>query len=1071
MRTELIADQPTVLLLHHNEGVVSTLEKEIQGKSVQLRRLSLDAAVDQAFSEEDFTDVYKICWLISPEWFVNTSVLEQQKTLTFLESFQQKITLVMPVISQYVEDFPGEIPFLSTYLDNQKSTIAVLNRYLSGSQWIFLQDAVAPIAQFQTTLPSFLSQDIQAGKLYAPKTTWYPFALQQGLARVVGYFLQPSRGSYVIRGQALDGKVLAQLIKERYQSIYFEPISLQTTNGLSASPIPFSATENIVAEAVEPALNEFVDSFSSPNRPLFQFSWQAALRQNSPPPANQVNNQVDQISSDGRVQDVDNGLEQDANKSSTQEIAQSVQNVTQSANQVGQQEATQVLATAQIPSTAHEPQPLQKAQFPQDQTQAQSPPQQPQVAREVRPSQRSQSGLEAQSAREAQSPQQSQPAQETQVELEPQVAPEQKTIEKPAAKKAENAFNLNQEVVRLFSTSHLTTKHTRTESATKERNKIIKKTKKRTALFYGGLTFTGMGLGILFLIIVFMTSVTLFGREVRQNAELVVSAAQQKTTEQPRFGPLKNIVSLQADAYGVVLSLPAIEDAQSLVLLADAIEQSHQVFERSRSMTQNLVGSILISKDTQVASVAPNLAIDSVTAHENTQRLTDLFSMSGLWSEDDGGDGELTQLLEKVNEVAEERRSSMIVLQQLSGVLPDLLAANEQRTYALVFQNNQEIRPTGGFIEAVALITLSQDGLVGYEVLNNYQVDRGLPGTVEAPEAIRRFFGEEQLLFHDSNWDPHFPKTAEQITWFLEKSQNRDVDGVMTIDVAGLARFLEYLGPLDVPEYSEVVTHRTLAERIEFNSEVILLDESDKKDYRQLVFEKLLQKIQQTPVDKTHLILQAMRVNFEEQSMLFVPKRASEREAFLGLGWTGGILNPQCPTQLSKSHCQIEVVAQFEANVGVNKANFYLERAIEHVVSMQQQSVLHERSINYTNTAQTNSWPKGPYRSYVRLYLPKNAVIDTLQVGEQTLTSADLDSSQEHDRQVVGFYIEVPVDSTLPVVLRFTTPRQSHDGDRFAYALFEQQQPGIENESYRFRITPPPAYSPILIAPQPDIRG
>lgn len=1006
MRTELIADQPTVLLIHQDEGFVDVLKKALESKSVRVKTIR---SMDIAGSGDDlaalFESCYKICWLTTPEWYVATSEPVRQQVVVFLERFQEKTTLLVPLLSNYAEEFQGEVPFISSFLVKQKQFLVWLNRYLSGAQWIFTQDAIAPITQLQTSIASFISQDIQAGKVYALEAEWYPFSLHEGMERIVTYFLKPSRGSFVIRGQMRRGKELAELIKRRYQSIYFEPISLQNVSGATNTPIPFSTTENIVTESFDSALHEFVDTFPSPHKSIFRFSWQSALQQDSsPPPSRQGAKHRAQAEPSGSV---------------------------------GTQGAPSVVAAV---SDA----PTQSVETRENTT-------------------HSVVSLEEESASNTQN--HNSPASGSNQEKGPQKSTEDRDTE------VANAFNLNQEVVRLFATSHIQTKRARTQVATKERTKIIKKTKKRTALFYGGLTFTGMGLGILFLIVVFMTSSSLFGREVRQNAELLLTNTQQQSAEAPAFGPLRRLVSVQADAYGSVLSLPAIENAQGMIELAQTIEEAHDSLERTRQMTQNLVASVIQSENTQLAATTPNLVAESLQAHKNIQSLLELLMLSGLWGEDDEDVQKIAHLQSVLKNILQEREKSLVILQQLAPVLPDVLAGNGQRTYALVFQNNQEIRPTGGFIEAVALITLSQDGLVGYRVLNSYQVDQNLPGVVEAPTAIKRFFGDEQFLFHDSNWNPHFPESAEQITWFLEKSQNQEIDGVLTVDVAGLARFLEYLGPLDLPEYSEVVTHRTLSERIEFNSEVILVDETDKKDYRQLVFERVLEKIQQTPADKSPLILGALQKNFETQSMLFAPKRAAEQQAFVSLGWTGGILNPQCPSQLSRSDCQMEAVAQFEANVGVNKANYHLERSVEHVVSMQPQSVQHERVITYTNTAQTNSWPRGTYRSYVRLYVPKTAVLDSIQVGEQQVAAVDIDVTQEQERQVLGFYIEVPIRSTVPVIIRFSTPLQAEGKDRFAYAFFEQQQPGLENTNYRFRMTPPSAFSPTLIAPQPDIRG
>lgn len=89
------------------------------------------------------------------------------------------------------------------------------------------------------------------------------------------------------------------------------------------------------------------------------------------------------------------------------------------------------------------------------------------------------------------------------------------------------------------------------------------------------------------------------------------------------------------------------------------------------------------------------------------------------------------------------------------------------------------------------------------------------------------------------------------------------------------------------------------------------------------------------------------------------------------LGWTGSLVEPQCPTRLSVVDCRVDVMAQVEANIGVNKANYYLDREINHKVIIDREKATHSRNITFTNNAKSNSWPKGTYKSYQRFYIDK----------------------------------------------------------------------------------------------------
>jgi len=989
MRTELIADQPLIVFLHDGQGIAAYLKHELHEREVEIADIRLGTAPFTEQQQEQLDSAYVICWLISPEWFANTSVQEQVDVARALYSHQKKSIMLAPVVSHYTAELAGEFPLITQFCQLQQQMILETNRLLPAARWIFLQDLIAAPRSVHTTIGSLIAQELQLGKVYVPHCQWSVLPFTETLTQVVRLILQPSQLNHVLCGEKMDGSKIASEIQNKYQSMYFSPVATQVVHGETSSPIPFSVTEREVRGDVARSIHEFVTKFPGPRSAILSFSW---TRWNE--------------SSRATSREIESA---EVNPSPTKENQPTIPAILphNSVREYGNADTPEVLEAKEVVAVSEH-----------------TPPEVP-----------------------------------------------NKQIS-PRATEKTSTFNLSQEVNRVFASTHITTKRSKTATSVKERQTFVKKTRKRTALFYGGLAFTGMGLGILFLIIVFITTLSLFQREVRAGLSDVALLASNDLSGgslvAPTFSSLKNIVHVQADVYGTVLSLPAIDGALELVALAQTIEDVGSLADRSLQTTQNLVQSILNSQHTNIEALGPNLQADSTLAYEKLEQLLEQIQMAAVLGGDEAETERVTNILKSTHK---DWRDNLIISQQMSPVLPQMLAADRQRTYALLFQNNQELRPTGGFIEAVALVTLSQDGLVGYEVLSSYQINRRVPGAVKAPEEIKRYLGEEQLNFHDSNWDPHFPTTAEQVVWFLSKSLEKDIDGVLTIDVDGLAVLLEQLGPLELPQYNEVVTHRTLAERVEFHSEVILVADEDKKDYRQVLFEGVLEKIRTTPREKSLGLLRALRTNFEQQNMLFVPIRAEELQALTVLGWTGAVLSPSCPSQLSQVPCHIETIAQFEANVGVNKANFYLEREIEHVVVPLGNELYHERMITYTNTAQSNSWPKGPYKAYVRLYMPQTAQLKSVKVGSTTLEGMEYVQTQSQQKNVVGFLVEVPTRSSVPVVISFTTPFDHETEEEYSYALFEQYQPGSGTNTYRFRFTPPSNYSPTLIAPQPDVRG
>lgn len=132
-------------------------------------------------------------------------------------------------------------------------------------------------------------------------------------------------------------------------------------------------------------------------------------------------------------------------------------------------------------------------------------------------------------------------------------------------------------------------------------------------------------------------------------------------------------------------------------------------------------------------------------------------------------------------------------------VLPDMLGDGERREYLLVFQNNAEIRATGGLPGAVSLVR-AEDGAVDLTrqvAANSFGQRDGsvLPLTPEEAEMYGPQLGE---YFLDANFTPDFPRTADLMRARWEEVHGGELDGVLSLDPVALSYILGATGPIQV---------------------------------------------------------------------------------------------------------------------------------------------------------------------------------------------------------------------------------------------------------------------------------
>ncbi len=652
---------------------------------------------------------------------------------------------------------------------------------------------------------------------------------------------------------------------------------------------------------------------------------------------------------------------------------------------------------------------------------------------------------------------------ETQISIqEIQETPVVQTQPTPAV--AEDV-DLNKEIQRIFKTTRTETKVERVENIVKSTKKIGKKSKRRTKLFYGGLLSIGMAVGILLLATTYLISGAILKKQVvsfltstaeSQNVTQVFGVSLAKTTD---------FVGAQTNVYSQILELNIISQNSVLVSLIQQFKELPTILAQADQSSKNLVLNILSGSIGNTTELTENLTRSVSEAYERLSLIQATLGQVDLGENSEKQNKVIDQIGKKIQEI----RSGLEIHQELQQVLPDMVGVSGKRTYALLLQNNQELRPTGGFIQAVALLNFDDGSLVSYQVYSIYELDKKLPGQVVPPDDIKTHLGESNWYLRDSNWSPDFPKTSKQVAWFIEKSLGVNVNGVIAMNVFSLSDLLKAVGPIDLPEYNEVITDKNIEERMEFHSEVVLVDSPQSVDYSVKVLTKTLDSLSSLEEKSVPTLLTSLQNSLETKQTQIYSSVESEQAILQILGWTGALTQPSCPSRLSVVDCLVDSMAQVEANIGINKANYYLERTIDHKIFVTRERAQHTRIITFDNKAQSNSWPKGTYKTYVRFFVNPNVTVEKVLINGAELTQNQIIQTEEDGFKVIGLRVDVPIQKQIKLDLVYSTPLNVA-GD-FSYVFYNRKQSGLDADPFTVSITHAPDIKPVLVAPNATITG
>jgi hypothetical protein len=198
-------------------------------------------------------------------------------------------------------------------------------------------------------------------------------------------------------------------------------------------------------------------------------------------------------------------------------------------------------------------------------------------------------------------------------------------------------------------------------------------------------------------------------------------------------------------------------------------------------------------------------------------------------------------------------------------VLPTMLGRDRPRSYLLVFQNNAEVRATGGVPGAISLVTADDGRLRITEQVTAAslgETDRPvLPLTAAETELYGPQLGTYML---DAGFTPDVPRAAALMKARWEQSFD-PVDGVVMVDPVAMSYVLTATGPVEVGDYE--LTSGNAVQALLHQVYVVLTDPAVQDEYFKLTARTVFDRMIEGAADP-HLLLEALARGASEHRLL-----------------------------------------------------------------------------------------------------------------------------------------------------------------------------------------------------------
>lgn len=407
----------------------------------------------------------------------------------------------------------------------------------------------------------------------------------------------------------------------------------------------------------------------------------------------------------------------------------------------------------------------------------------------------------------------------------------------------------------------------------------------------------------------------------------------------------------------------------------------------------------------------------------------------------------------------------------LSELLALLLGREEPRRYLIVFQNPNELRPTGGFMGSYAELDVYRGEIERLVIPGGgtYDLQGQLLAQVVPPEPLTLV--ADRWEFQDSNWSPDFPTAAEKMRYFWSKSGGHTVDGIIAVNATVVQDLLALTGPIDIPELGKTINAQNFM--IETQKSVELeydVEENAPKKILGLMGPRLVEQLKRLPQDQ---VLEAMGVvsnaleRKDVQVSLSDPKEDVLAQSF---GWSGRLK--------SASGDALAVIA---ANIAGQKTDAAIKEHVQHTANIQADGgVLNRVVITRKHQANKGELFRGVRNvAYFRVYVPRGSTLvdasgftepepiffeepredaipdpDIVETLETKLEhESGIEQWDEGDRTVFGGWSMIDPGETRELELTYRLPFTVFDiHDRIASGL-EDEADAEERAAYSLLLT------------------
>lgn len=408
---------------------------------------------------------------------------------------------------------------------------------------------------------------------------------------------------------------------------------------------------------------------------------------------------------------------------------------------------------------------------------------------------------------------------------------------------------------------------------------------------------------------------------------------------------------------------------------------------------------------------------------------------------------------------------------QAVAALRTFLNPPTERHVLVMFQNDTELRPAGGFLGSYADITIKHAGVSKIEVRDIYDPDGQLNVKIMPPAPLQRLTQDWEA--RDANWFFDFPTSARKVIGFLNQSQiyvDRNVifEGALAINTKVLGDLINIVGPVDIPQYDITITGETFLRELQREVEI----GEDKKVNQpkrilQILAPIMIERFSNRTPEQDAQLLEKIRYHFSRRNVMLYLDNPVLQQQFSKLGVSGEVsVAPK-----ADKNTIYDYLAVVSANMAGGKSDAVTRQHMQLTASFDDMGTLIKNlTVRRTHTGahEPEWWYRADNKTYTQIYMPlgskiyeatgmrdwptpikrdysdytADAEVLAMEKTRRFLEEEQLERFIAFEKTVFAGWLTTPAGESSQFTMRYRHPKKFSGEDGAIYELTFERQSG-----------------------------